>query len=100
LKSGLARRVDPGPGTRDWNWAKLKKKRGKEKPNVTRLTWRVDPARPGPKPGCNSLTMFYIFYQNNVVLSYKKMGLTRVTRSKPMTALSEVDHRAKFKNTD
>jgi hypothetical protein len=40
LKPGPARRVDPGPRpTR----AGLMKKRGKEKPGVTRLTRRVDP---------------------------------------------------------
>jgi hypothetical protein len=34
------------------------------------MTWDdlVDLKRPGQKPGCNLLT-FYIFYQNNVVLS-------------------------------
>jgi hypothetical protein len=52
LKPGPAGR----PGTRpirSWNWAGLKKKRGKKKPGVTRLTQRVDPetrltqSRPG-----------------------------------------------------
>jgi hypothetical protein len=45
-----------------------------------RLTWWVDPARPGQKPDCNPLTIFF-FYQNDVVLIYKKnLELTLMTR--------------------
>jgi hypothetical protein len=41
----------------------LKKKKGKEKPNVTRLTWRVDPAKPSQDPVANQLTfVFFIFF--------------------------------------
>jgi hypothetical protein len=52
LKSGPAGRLGTRP-IRGWNWAGLKKKRGKKKPSVTRLTQRVDPktwltqSRPG-----------------------------------------------------
>jgi hypothetical protein len=38
----------------------LKKKRRKEKPGVTRLTQRVDPARPGQDRVANPLTFVFL----------------------------------------
>jgi hypothetical protein len=41
----------------------VEEKKGKEKLNVTRLTWRVDPAKPSQDPVANQLTfVFFIFF--------------------------------------
>jgi hypothetical protein len=54
LKPGPARLVDQGPGrSRSWNQAGLKKKQGKKKLGVTRLT-RQDPV-------ANPLTFIFCF---------------------------------------
>jgi hypothetical protein len=62
----------------------------------------VDPARPGQKPCCNPLTIFF-FNQNNIILIYKKIMVDLddpVTWSKPVTrVLGRVNRRVGFKNT-
>ena len=55
--------------TRGWNRAGLKKKYEKSWPGVTRPTRRVNPAKPGQKPGCNQLIFFY---WNDAVLNFFK----------------------------
>jgi hypothetical protein len=41
---------------------------------------------------------YFFFYQNNIVLIYKKNKVDLVTQLKPMArALGQVDHRAGFK---
>jgi hypothetical protein len=53
-RSGLTDRPEAGtePG-----W---KKKQRKKKTGVARQTRRVDPAKPGQKPGCNPFTFFFL----------------------------------------
>jgi hypothetical protein len=59
--------------TRNWNWVGLKKKQGKKKSNVTRLTQQVDSARLGQKSGCNPLT--FIFTKTTSFWFFKKKNL-------------------------
>jgi hypothetical protein len=67
----------------------LKKKQGKEKPDMTRLTRRVDPAKPGQKPGCNPLTFVFLLKRRRVDFFKKKMS--RATGSKPKTRALDRD---------
>jgi hypothetical protein len=47
--------ADPGPKP-----GRVEEKRRKEKPGVTRLTQRVDPARPGQDRVANPLTFVFL----------------------------------------
>jgi hypothetical protein len=58
----------------------LKKKQGKKKPGVTRLTRRVDPTRPDQKPGCNPLIFIFIFLLKQRYFNFVKKNLTGAIR--------------------
>jgi hypothetical protein len=66
LKSGPTGR--PGTGTG------LNKKHGKEKPGMACLTWR-----PGQKPGCNPLTLVFLFLLKRRRFDFLQKKLTRIT---------------------
>jgi hypothetical protein len=63
----------------------LKKKQWKKKPGVTRMTRRVDPAKPGQDPVVNPLTFVFLLKRRR--FDYKKRidPTDPVTRSKPGT---------------
>jgi hypothetical protein len=53
---------------------------------VTQLTWRVDPARPDQKPGCNPLTfVFFFLLKRRHFNFFKNDSDDLVTQSKPKT---------------
>jgi len=71
--------------TRGWNWAGLKKKQGKKKPGVTRMTRRVDPAKPGQDPVANPLTFVFLLKRRRFDYKKRTDPTDPVTRSKPGT---------------
>jgi hypothetical protein len=61
------------PGSADWpeTGLDLRKREGKNSGYLGRTDDLVDTERPGQKPGCNLLTIF--FNKNNVMLIFKKI---------------------------